>query len=131
MTVKCSRIENFLVCTSPSSISKDKEGTGLRETSPFWSLNYMQEIFSSLLMGLKNIGEGEGGGQSDEEYFNMKHLLLLILKFREIQSKVLAQTQTQIYLPDLDPRLPLIPPLLPEPLFPKVLAPFIAQSLDL
>ena len=88
MTVKCSRIENFLVCTSPSSISKDKEGTGLRETSPFWSLNYMQEIFSSLLMGLKNIGEGEGGGQSDEEYFNMKHLLLLILKFREIRIKV-------------------------------------------
>jgi len=84
MTVKCSRIENFLVCTSPSSISKDKEGTGLRETSPFWSLNYMQEIFPSFLMGLINMG----GGQSDEEYFNMKHLLLLILKFREIRIKV-------------------------------------------
>ena len=92
MTVKCSRIENFLVCTSPSSISKDKEGTGLRETSPFWSLNYMQEIFFFILMGLKSMGlkniKGEGGGQSDEEYFNMKHLLLLILKFREIRIKV-------------------------------------------
>ena len=83
MTVKCSRIENFLVCTSPSSISKDKEGTGLRETSPFWSLNYMQEIFPLFVMGLKNIGGG-GGGQSDEEYSKMKHLLLSIFKFREI-----------------------------------------------